>query len=209
MTSYLRSWLYSGTSTVEPNPDSDPLPVIERISPPPDEEDDGEETETERKDDDRPPAFPALNSAQRAQSSQLPAILTDSQLMPPPPLPSLALRQPGTTSKTNMLAAPPRTLKPPAKPSKKREKVALAPGFGPLDWAALKSSGTNLRVSTPPSLAYILSAHAIYRALIPSCVYHPLYSSNIINQMTLGPPLMERCIISRPISNITQVVRRS
>jgi len=149
MTSYLRSWLYSGTSTVEPTPDSDPVPIIERVSPPPDEEDDGEETETERKDDDRPPAFPALNSAQRAQTSQLrPAVLTDSQLMPPPPLPSLAQRLPGTASRANMLAAPPRTLKPPAKPSKKREKVALAPGFGPLDWAALKSSGTNLRVST-------------------------------------------------------------
>lgn len=156
MTSYLRSWLYSGTSIVEQNPPSDPVPVIERISPPPDEEDDGEETETERGDDDRPPAFPALNSAQRAQSSQLRiGVLTDSQLMPPPPLPSLAQRLPGTASKANMLAAPPRTLKPPAKPSKKREKVALAPGFGPLDWATLKSSGTDLRVSTARSLVCI------------------------------------------------------
>lgn len=143
MTSYLRSWLYgSPLSNVEHSePD---IPSIERISPPPDEEEDeGEDTETER-DDDRPPAFPALNSAQRAAP---PSILTDSQLMPPPPLPSLAVRQPGVPlSKANTLAVPLRTEKPPVKPSRKREKVALAPGYGPLDWAALKSSGADLRV---------------------------------------------------------------
>ena len=41
------------------------------------------------------------------------------------------------------LGLPPSTNKPPIK--KSREKVALAPGFGPLDWAALKSSGSDLR----------------------------------------------------------------
>jgi hypothetical protein len=146
MTSYLRSWLYSGTSDAEHSqPD---VPSIERVSPPPDEDDDGEDTETERDYDDRPPAFPAMNSAQRASTST-PVILSDSQLMPPPPIPSLAVRQPGVPlSKGNTLAVPPRTEKPPVKPSKRREKVALAPGYGPLDWAALKSSGADLRVRT-------------------------------------------------------------
>ncbi|KAI0300780.1 cytochrome b5 [Russula brevipes] len=42
---------------------------------------------------------------------------------------------------------PPTTTKPPTQLSKtkKREKVILAPGHSPLDWAALKSSGTDLR----------------------------------------------------------------
>ncbi|KAI0303645.1 cytochrome b5 [Multifurca ochricompacta] len=43
---------------------------------------------------------------------------------------------------------PPTTTRPPAQlaKSKKREKVVLAPGHSPLDWAALKTSGTDLRV---------------------------------------------------------------
>lgn len=148
MTSYLRRWLYGETSEAEHRQSA--VPGIERISPPPDDEDDGEDTETER-DYDRPPAFPALNSVQRA--SAIPTILTDSQLMPPPPVPSLAMRQPGVPlSKGNLLAVPLRTEKPPRKPSKK---VALAPGYGPLDWAALKASGADLRVRThPPPLSY-------------------------------------------------------
>ncbi len=150
MTSYLRSWLYSGTSKVQSKESIPSVPAIERVSPPPDDEDgDGDETETETEHhDDRPPAFPALNSAQRAPSNNLPTILSDSELMPPPPLPLLARRQPGvSSSKGNMLVVPPRTEKRPPKPSKKRGKVALAPGYGPLDWAALKSSGSDLRVS--------------------------------------------------------------
>ena len=148
MSSYLRSWLYGVPSELEHNQPA--VPSIETISPPPEEEeeeeDEGDDTETER-DHDRPPAFPALNSAQRASTT--PFLLTDSQqlMMPPPPVPSLAVRQPGVPlSKGNMLAVPPRTEKPPLKPSRKREKVALAPGYGPLDWAALKSSGADLRV---------------------------------------------------------------
>ena len=145
MTSYLRSWLYSGTSTAQPSELS--VPTVQTISPQASDDEDGDTTETERDDDDSPPAFPALNSAQRAQSSRLPSVLTDAQLMPPPPLPSLAVRQPGVpNTKGNSLALPPTTTKAPLKPSKKREKVALAPGFGPLDWAALKSSGADLRV---------------------------------------------------------------
>ena len=146
MTSYLRSWLYGGISDAEEST----VPSIERISPPPeDEPDDGEETETER-DYDRPPAFPAPNSAQRASSASTPPTLTDAQLMPPPPLPT-------SLSKGNMLAVPPRTERP---PSRKREKVALAPGYGPLDWAALKASNANLRVSSSSifSWAHLLIA---------------------------------------------------
>ena len=152
MSSYLRSWLYGVPSEVEHNQRA--VPSIETISPPPEEEDEGEDTETER-DYDRPPAFPALNSAQRASATS--SLLTDSQLMPPPPVPSLAVRQPGVPlSKGNMLAVPPRTEKPPLKPSRKREKVALAPGYGPLDWAALKSSGADLRVRSSSSLLVFL-----------------------------------------------------
>ncbi|KAF8972214.1 cytochrome b5-like heme/steroid binding domain-containing protein [Flammula alnicola] len=155
MTSYLRSWLYSGTSAAEPAPPT--VSTLLTISPPASDEDDGEDTETER-DNDLPPAFPSLNSAQRVQSSRIPSILTDSQLMPPPPMPSLAVRQPGvSTARGNSLAVPPTTTKPPLKPSKKSGKVALAPGHSPLDWAALKASGTDLRgvdslMRIPPSV---------------------------------------------------------
>ena len=171
MTSYLRSWLYSGTSKLQSTESIPPVPTIERFSPPPDDEDgdgDGDETETEtERHDDRPPACPALNSAQRAPSNNLPTILSDSELMPPPPLPSLAWRQPGPSlSKGNMLVAPPRTERPPPKPSKKRGKVALAPGYGPLDWAALKSSGSDLRVSAF-SILSTRSFTANFRALTP------------------------------------------
>ena len=67
MTSYLRSWLYSGTSTAQPSELS--VPTVQTISPQASDDEDGDTTETERDDDDSPPAFPALNSAQRAQSS--------------------------------------------------------------------------------------------------------------------------------------------
>lgn len=142
MTSYLRSWLYSGTSLVESS--TDEIPSLNTISPQAsDDEDEGEETERE---DDRPPAFPAINSAQRAASPSVPKVLTDSQLMPPPPLPSLAVRRPGVSNAPSDSLAVLTTTKPPPKPSKKSKKVALAPGHSPLDWAALKSSGKDLRV---------------------------------------------------------------
>lgn len=158
MSSYLRSWFSLDTATAAPPQakalDASDAPILEVSSPhASDDEEDGEETETE---DDNPPAFPALGSAQRASSS-IPRILTDSQLMPPPPAPRLANRQPGTSSLTaslsipsstsSSLAPPTTTTKRPAKPSKKRDKVVLAPGHSPLDWASLKSSGTDLRVS--------------------------------------------------------------
>lgn len=156
MTSYLRSWLSTGTSALEYISSS--APSVQKVSPPPSEDGDGDDTETERDDDDSPPAFPSLNSAQRVGSSKssIPTILTDSQLMPPPPVPSLAVRQPGVSnarssnanSNSNSLAVPPTTTKIPPKP-KKSAKVALAPGHSPLDWAALKASGTDLRVCFP------------------------------------------------------------
>lgn len=147
MTSYLRSWL-TGAPLAEAHSGT---PEILRVSPPP-SDDSGDDTETEetsRDDDDAPPAFPSPFSAQRISSpsslspNAVPRVLTDAQMMPPPPAPQLASRNPGTSS----LAVPPTTTKRPAKPSKKSGKVALAPGHSPLDWAALKSSGEDLRVS--------------------------------------------------------------
>ncbi|KAL5486218.1 hypothetical protein ACEPAI_7263 [Sanghuangporus weigelae] len=112
------------------------------------------------------------SAKQSKSNTSLPNALTDTSLMPPPPSPGNALRVPGVPTPTlrlgsnslnaasaspslmpppsmngsgsgNTLGVPPTTTKPPVK--KAREKVALAPGFGPLDWAALKSSGTDLR----------------------------------------------------------------
>ncbi|KAK7032296.1 hypothetical protein VNI00_013255 [Paramarasmius palmivorus] len=165
MTSYLRSWLPSLPSA---SPKSD-TPEITRSSPPPQlqiEEDDGG-SETEKEDnDDSPPAFPSLSSAQRVKSDnpRTHSSLTDSELMPPPLNPSLAVRTPGmpsisssSLSASSSLAVPPTTTKPPVKPTKGRGKVALAPGHSPLDWAALKSSGADLRgvdtlMRIPPSV---------------------------------------------------------
>ncbi|KII90847.1 hypothetical protein PLICRDRAFT_39449 [Plicaturopsis crispa FD-325 SS-3] len=159
MTSYLRSWLTTGTSAPDAPNITVGAPTILEISPPPsDQEDEGESTEVEDTDD-TPPAFPALSSAQRAKAT--PSILTgDAQLMPPPPVPSLAVRRPGTSSLApppSSSLAPPSTTVRPAKSSSKRAKVALAPGHGALDWANLKSSGEDLRgvtslIRVPPSL---------------------------------------------------------
>ncbi|KAI0649034.1 cytochrome b5 [Trametes meyenii] len=144
MASYLRSWLY----TQNPAAEVPTAPAIIETSPPAQDEDD--DAETVHGDDDAPPAFPAVNSAQRATSTSQPAvvprILTDTQLMPPPPPLSLANRRPGVSTNTSSssLLVPTTTTKPPPQPVKKG-KVALAPGHGPLDWANLKKSGQNLR----------------------------------------------------------------
>lgn len=150
MTSYLRGWLTTGTSLASPASAS--IPSIVTLSPPPSDDNDDDDTATEMElDDDSPPSFPSINSAQRVQSQNLPAFLTDSQRMPPPPLPSLASRIPGVpaqaSSKGMSLAVPPTTTQMPVKPKTKRDKVALAPGHSPLDWANLKVSGEDLRVS--------------------------------------------------------------
>lgn len=158
MTSLLRYWLSTGTpaATVpETSTASSSGPIIQ-VSPPSagvdDGDNEGSETETEHQpDDDRPPAFPSLSSAQRVKTSTpslsvRPRVLTDAELMPPPPLPNLANRSAGVGSQSkSMLAVPPTTTKPPTN-SKKRGKVALAPGHSPLDWAKLTSSGEDLRV---------------------------------------------------------------
>ena len=158
MSSYLRGWfsLETAAPVATPQPESDDIPEILHVSPPPsDGEDEGEDTE--REDDDVAPAFPALNSAQRASSSAksgIPSFLTDTQRMPPPSLPGLAVRQPGTSGLTlppssRVSSLSPNSLSPGAttqKPPKKSKKVALAPGHGALDWASLKSSGADLRV---------------------------------------------------------------
>ena len=140
MTSYLRGWFSPGIS-------SDVVSTVTHNSPPPsilDEDDEGSTTETEgdRDNNDVPPAFPSLESAQRVRITtdaldQGPRRLTDAQMMPPPP--SIPLHRTGPGS----LAVPPSTVK---RPSKKREKVALAPGHSPMDWANLKISGQDLRV---------------------------------------------------------------
>ncbi|KAG2129506.1 cytochrome b5-like heme/steroid binding domain-containing protein [Suillus bovinus] len=167
--SYLRGWFSLDTSSsaidVEPNDSysnqSSSVPEVNE-----EDEDDGSDTAGEN---DEPPAFPAINSAQRAATSpssssnsssgfNVPSILTDSALMPPPPVPGLATRRPGVPppQSSSFLLAPMTTTQPPKRLSK-RDKVALAPGFGPLDWGNLKASGQNLRgvdalIRIPPSV---------------------------------------------------------
>lgn len=147
MGSYIRSWLYGAPSQDE---------AIHQDIPAIVEDNDDDDTETiHGDDDDKPPAFPSFNSAQRANDG-VPRILVDSGLMPPPPVPSLATRRPGVTSGSISLAVPSTTTKPPAKPSL-RNKVALAPGHGPLDWANLKKAGADLRVCDAPMFVCMLS----------------------------------------------------
>jgi len=136
MTTYLRTWFTGLSAPGTTNASLDSEFTTPTISPPSDEEA-GSDTETEQHDDS-PPAFPSLLSAQRMKSSA-PTILTDAQRMPPPPLPQIAQCNLPTTSS---LAVPLTTTK---RPPKKREKVSLAPGHSPLDWASLKASGRDLR----------------------------------------------------------------
>lgn len=108
-----------------------------------------------------PPSFLAIDSAQRANGpspTRAPPKLkplSDAQLMPPPPRPSVlrpppngtaGLRAPTTgplpnrnPSANNTLAVPSYRLTNPA-----RQKVILDPGYSPLDWATLQRSGKNL-----------------------------------------------------------------
>ncbi|KIJ62883.1 hypothetical protein HYDPIDRAFT_93747 [Hydnomerulius pinastri MD-312] len=195
--SYLRSWFSFDTATAPAAPNSDAPAQTHAIpgSFVEEDEDDGSDTAGE---DDVPPAFPALNSAQRAASStskpfdssgsNIPTILTDSSLMPPPPVPGLAGRRPGvpqtkTQFASSSLLAPLGTTEKPKKPSRK---VALAPGFGPLDWASLKSSGEDLRgvetlLRVPPSVlkthnrkedAWTVINGKVYN-ITPYLPYHP------------------------------------
>lgn len=116
-----------------------------------------------------PPSFPAPNSIQRASGSsplrgppKLKPLASssadlDAKLMPPPPHPVArpptptsngGLRIPSTgplpnrlppTNKSNTLRLPSYRNTNPA-----RQKVILAPGYSPLDWATLQRSGSNL-----------------------------------------------------------------
>lgn len=155
--SYLRNW-FSLDAAVPPPPST-------RTTIPgsfTEDDDDGSSTAGE---DDVPPAFPAPNSAQRAApssstltTSNIPTVLSDNALMPPPPVPDLASRQPGVPVArpqiaSSSLLAPMATTERPKKPSRK---VVLAPGYGPLDWASLKSSGQDLRVR-PLALSVAMS----------------------------------------------------
>ncbi|TFY80203.1 hypothetical protein EWM64_g3808 [Hericium alpestre] len=173
MASYLRSWLSapvaSAPTASRPNELPDPN-IILSVSPPEDDDDDfTAKGDPEDEDLDMPAAFPAPFSAQRLQTTPqsnfgVPRILTDNARMLPPPNPSLARRggAGGLTvpSGSGSLMPPPTTLKAPTKlsSSSKRGKVALAPGHSPLDWASLKSSGTDLRggveqlMKIPPSV---------------------------------------------------------
>lgn len=156
MTSYLRSW-FTFVPAAPP-----PVPSIEEHEPEPDDDDDADTVTIKADDDDNyddtPPAFPALNSAQRAatssRSNDPPRILSEkvAGLMPPPPVPGFAKRTPGvpaTTSSSLSIPSTPNTLALPASTTKRPKvsrKVQLAPGHGALDWANLKNSGKDLRV---------------------------------------------------------------
>ena len=149
--SYLRNWFSLATAAPPPQVSTQTTTIPGSFAE--EEEEDGSTTPGE---EDVPPAFPALNSAQRATPSSstpsashnIPTILNDDALMPPPPLPDLTSRQPGVPRTkpqiaSSSLLAPMATTERPKKPSRK---VALAPGYGPLDWANLKASGQDLRV---------------------------------------------------------------
>ena len=152
MSSYLRSWFTSVPAA------SPPVPSIEEHEPEPDDDTDTITIKADDDDDydDTPPAFPALNSAQRvatsSRSNEPPRILSDkvAGLMPPPPVPGLAKRTPGVPATTSLsIPSTPNTLALPTSTTKRPKvsrKVQLAPGHGALDWANLKNSGKDLRV---------------------------------------------------------------
>ncbi|KAF8552052.1 cytochrome b5 [Imleria badia] len=184
--SYLRNWFSFDTAAP---PSASTLRTIPG-SFTEEDDDDGSSTAGE---DDVPPAFPALNSAQRATPSSstpstshdIPIILSDDALMPPPPIPDLASRQPGVPRQiaSSSLLAPMATTERPKKPSRK---VVLAPGYGPLDWASLKSSGQDLRgvetlLRIPPSVLKMhnkkedawTAIHGKVYNISPYLPYHP------------------------------------
>lgn len=88
---------------------------------------------------------PSRQSDTQINSSTIPNRLSayDSRSAASSSLSVSGLRVP---SSSNSLQLPPSTIKPPTLTPKQRQKVALAPGHSTLDWAALKSSGRDLRV---------------------------------------------------------------
>ncbi|KAJ9114506.1 hypothetical protein QFC20_001379 [Naganishia adeliensis] len=101
---------------------------------------------------DAPPSFPLMDSAQRSKAPPLsiataPIPEMDFDVIPPSPSSSdssRTLSPPRRDMDLNLassLQTPPTTTKKPNPAVKKRQKVALAPGCSPLDWARVKSSG--------------------------------------------------------------------
>lgn len=89
--------------------------------------------------DDSPPAFPALDSIQRATSSSM----TPSLQISPPDQPEEGEEEEEEPinfqlSDFDSLPPPISTL---VKPRPPRQKVKLQPGFSQLDWAKLQTSG--------------------------------------------------------------------
>lgn len=101
--------------------------------------------------DSAPPAFPALNSQQRAGSST-------AKARPPPP--SFSFSEPDPYDNPSDLddeegPLPPVVIEPSALTAptsttklqpKKRKKVAIEKGYSQLDWGRLQRSGEDLRV---------------------------------------------------------------
>src|SRR5277367_111537 len=102
-----------------------------------------------------PPDPPPLSSDPSESDVEDPTTPQPSQppqLNPLPDSPPSSMPPPSiipSRVNTNALLSPSISTLPPQK--RPRQKVVLAPGFSPLDWARLKSSGTDLRVlPTPP-----------------------------------------------------------
>jgi cytochrome b involved in lipid metabolism len=124
---------------------------------------------------DAPPQFPLPDSAQRSKPvTETPAVPTfelevdepedrddeDEDDGPPTPKP-LNRTLPSTTASSTSLPPPPSTTtRPTPVPRKGRGKVALAPGCSPLDWAKLKTSGTDLRAIGPLSSELFTPTHS-------------------------------------------------
>ena len=211
MASYLRSWLptlstqQSNSQTTEEEEEESPTtPTNFSLS-----------IEEPDADDNSPPAFPAIGSAQRISSAPPPSsthLISPSNLMPPPPLPASRIPGPPAPSSASSLMPPPTTTRPPtqATKSKKREKVVLAPGHSPLDWAALKTSGTDLRVG-PRSInspaQQLSSSYRVGRLLWHA--YRHRCCARTTNGMTHGPRLAARSTISRRTSIFTLAVKRN
>ncbi|GJJ10476.1 hypothetical protein Clacol_004702 [Clathrus columnatus] len=162
--SFLRSWIYGSSDTTIDGTTATPQSTVTLSVT-------NVDNDNNDNDDDTPPAFPSLNSIQRSGPSISMSVSrsgngrVNKELMPPPSgLPSRFnntqdLTVPGlssnklspfdshssSSSSSNSLQLPPSTIKPPTLTPKQRQKVALAPGHSTLDWAALKTSGKDLR----------------------------------------------------------------
>jgi cytochrome b involved in lipid metabolism len=115
------------------------------------------------------PAFPAINSIQRASGGRAPPRL-NSLPVAQPPLRSINTLSPSSSrsplpnrssvASSSSLALPPSLTAIPAKP---RLKVQLTPGHSPLDWAHLSSRpNANLR-GLPPSTPYLRVSPSLLR----------------------------------------------